>query len=77
MYNYAPKDYICPLCLVAEGVESKNTETKQADVVYKDKYLTANDRLYENHSLRRFVPAEKRLPYAEKLRNFLNKKRSF
>lgn len=41
MYTHAPKDYICPFCLVVEGIENEHVQTKQADIVYKDDYITA------------------------------------
>lgn len=41
MYTHAPKDYICPFCLVVDGVENEHVQTKQADIVYKDNYITA------------------------------------
>jgi histidine triad (HIT) family protein len=41
MYNHAPKNYICPFCLVVEGVENEHVQTKQADILYKDDYITA------------------------------------
>lgn len=41
MYNHAQKDYICPFCLVVDGVENEHVLTKQADIVYKDNYITA------------------------------------
>jgi histidine triad (HIT) family protein len=39
MYNHAPKDYKCPLCLIANG--QGNEITNQQDVVYKNKLITA------------------------------------
>lgn len=24
MYNHAPKNYICPFCLIAEGIENEH-----------------------------------------------------
>lgn len=36
----APKDYICPICLGIEGVESTNTLIKQTDIIYKDDLVT-------------------------------------
>lgn len=36
----APDDYICPICLGAQGVESPDTLMKQSDVVYKDELIT-------------------------------------
>lgn len=41
MYNHAPKDYKCPLCLAVSGVESEDTLVKQTDIIYKDKFITA------------------------------------
>jgi len=41
MYNHAPKDYICPFCLITNGIENEHIYTKQADIVYKDDYVTA------------------------------------
>lgn len=40
-YSHAPKNYICPLCLVVKGVENRHVETKKQDVFYKDKFITA------------------------------------
>ena len=36
MFNHAPKNYTCPICLGIQGVESEDTLLKQADLVYKD-----------------------------------------
>ncbi|MCB2298153.1 HIT family protein [Clostridium tagluense] len=41
MYNHAPKDYICPFCLIVKGIENEHVLTKQDDIVYKDDYITA------------------------------------
>lgn len=41
MYNHAPKEYICPICLAIQGVESEQTMARQADIVYRDKYALA------------------------------------
>ena len=41
MYNHAPKNYLCPFCSVVKGIENENVETKQADIVYRDEYVTA------------------------------------
>ena len=38
MYNHAPEDYNCPICLVVQGVENEHTMAKQADIVYHDEY---------------------------------------
>ncbi len=39
MYNHAPKDYVCPLCLIAAG--SGDVPTQPSDVVYRDEWVTA------------------------------------
>lgn len=36
MYNHAPQDYKCPICLGVQGIESEDTMLKQADLIYKD-----------------------------------------
>lgn len=41
MYNHAPKDYKCVLCLPAQGIESEDTMMKQADIFYKDDLVIA------------------------------------
>lgn len=41
MYNHEPKNYICPFCLIVKGVENEKVYTKQADIIYKDKFVTA------------------------------------
>lgn len=41
MYNHAPEDYVCPICLAVEGVESDQTMIKQADIFYRDDLVAA------------------------------------
>lgn len=41
MYNHAPQDYKCPICLGIEGVESEDTYIKPTDVVYEDDLVIA------------------------------------
>lgn len=36
MYNHAPGDYKCPICLAVQGIENDDTWIKQADIFYKD-----------------------------------------
>jgi histidine triad (HIT) family protein len=38
---HSPPDYICPFCLVVEGIENKHVATKQDDIVYQDDEVTA------------------------------------
>ncbi|MFD1736341.1 HIT family protein [Bacillus salitolerans] len=43
-YKHMPTDYICPFCLVIDGVEddeNKLVQSKQNDIIYKDEYVTA------------------------------------
>lgn len=40
MYNHAPKDYKCPICIVLEGKENDGTLIRQSDIVYKDDLIT-------------------------------------
>ena len=41
MHNHAPSDYICPFCLVVQGIENEHVRTLQDDVIYKDDFITA------------------------------------
>ena len=41
MYNHAPPDYQCVLCLPAQGIESEVTMMKQVDIFYKDDLVMA------------------------------------
>ena len=41
MYNHAPENYICPICLAIQGIENGQTMAKQADIVYRDEYTLA------------------------------------
>ncbi len=36
MYNHAPENYTCPICLAVDGVENGETWIKQADIFYRD-----------------------------------------
>lgn len=41
MFNHAPNDYKCPICLCVAGIENEDTFIKQDDIVYKDDLVTA------------------------------------
>jgi len=41
VYNHAPEDYICPFCLVVEGIENEHVRTRQDDIIYQDAFITA------------------------------------
>lgn len=51
MYNHAPKDYKCPLCLASIGIENEDTMVKQADIFYKDDFVFAmiNSKFFPNN----------------------------
>jgi histidine triad (HIT) family protein len=36
MYNHAASNYICPICLGLEGIESEDTMLKKEDLIYRD-----------------------------------------
>lgn len=41
MYNHAPTDYVCPICLGVNGVENDQTLLRLQDIVYVDEVVTA------------------------------------
>lgn len=41
MHNHEPENYICPFCLLVQGIENEKVKSKQDDIVYKDKFITA------------------------------------
>lgn len=41
MYNHAPPDYVCPFCLIGQGIENAAVYTVQSDVIYRDEIVTA------------------------------------
>lgn len=41
MYNHAPKNYNCPLCLIVKGKDNPDFYAKVSDIFYKDEFLTA------------------------------------
>jgi histidine triad (HIT) family protein len=41
MYNNAPHNYICPICIALNGSESEKTWIMQGDIVYRDDLVTA------------------------------------
>jgi histidine triad (HIT) family protein len=41
MYNHAPENYKCPICIGIQGVENDDTLIRQTDIVYKDDLVTA------------------------------------
>ncbi len=41
MYNHAPADYDCPLCIMVRGEDQPDPWTKQSDVFYRDDAVIA------------------------------------
>nr|AKQ04966.1 histidine triad (HIT) protein, Hit-like protein involved in cell-cycle regulation [uncultured Microgenomates bacterium Rifle_16ft_4_minimus_954] len=41
MFNHAPKNYRCPLCAIRDGIEGDFPYSKQADIFFKDEFITA------------------------------------
>jgi len=41
LYSHAPEGYICPFCLVVDGIENEHVITRQSDVIYRDEFITA------------------------------------
>jgi histidine triad (HIT) family protein len=41
MYNHAPSQYLCPFCLLVQGIENEHVLSVQSDIVYQDKRVTA------------------------------------
>ena len=40
MKSNTPKDYVCPICLGNKGIEVDDTLLKQADVVFRDDFVS-------------------------------------
>ena len=41
MYTHAPNDYICPFCLLVQGIENEYNAIKQSDLVLQNEHVTA------------------------------------
>jgi histidine triad (HIT) family protein len=41
MYNHAPQDYICPFCLVIQGIANEHVYSVASDVFYRGEQVTA------------------------------------
>lgn len=41
MFNHAPDDYRCPICLAIQGIENQDTLIRKSDIVFKDELVTA------------------------------------
>src|SRR3954471_5611786 len=41
MYNHAPPGYVCPFCLIVQGIENEHVYTGTSDIVYRGEKVTA------------------------------------
>lgn len=41
MYNHAPPDYVCPFCVLIQGINHPDARSVESDVVYHDERVTA------------------------------------
>ena len=41
MYNHAPEHYVCPFCLLVQGIENTFVQSVQSDIVFHDGVVTA------------------------------------
>ena len=42
MYNHAPENYICPFCMLIQGIEDKYVISVQSDIIYHNTSVTAS-----------------------------------
>jgi histidine triad (HIT) family protein len=41
MYNHAPDNYVCPFCLLVQGIENKQVYSVESDIIFHDNVATA------------------------------------
>lgn len=41
MYSHAPPGYVCPFCLLIQGMENSSTRLRQSDIIYQTAEATA------------------------------------
>jgi histidine triad (HIT) family protein len=41
MYNHAPREYVCPFCLLVQGKENSDSQLRQTDIVFQTLEATA------------------------------------
>jgi histidine triad (HIT) family protein len=61
MYNHAPENYVCPFCLLIEGIKNEHVQSIQSDIVYHDNAVTAfigSGQWKNNHGNTIIVPNE-------------------
>ena len=52
MYNHAPPDYICPFCLLLQGIENEHVYSVQSDIICRTDAVTAliSSHQFQNNS---------------------------
>ena len=61
MYRHAPENYLCPFCLLVQGVENEHVYSVQSDIIYQDNSVTAfigSHQWPRNHGNTIIVPNE-------------------
>ena len=61
MYNHAPENYLCPFCLLIQGVENENVYSVRSDIIYQGDLVTAfigSHQWPRNHGNTIIVPNE-------------------
>lgn len=61
MYNHAPENYMCPFCLLIQGVENEKVYSIKSDIIYQDRSVTAfigSHQWPRNHGNTIIVPNE-------------------
>ena len=41
MHNHAPENYLCPFCLLIQGIENEHVYSVPSDIIYQDTAVTA------------------------------------
>jgi histidine triad (HIT) family protein len=41
MHNHAPADYVCPFCLLIQGIENEHVHSVQSDILCRDESVIA------------------------------------
>ena len=61
MYSHAPENYLCPFCLLIQGVENEHVYSVHSDIIYQDDLVTAfigSHQWPRNHGNTIIVPNE-------------------
>jgi len=61
MYTHAPENYLCPFCLLVQGVENEHVYSVRSDIIYHDGTVTAfigSHQWSRNHGNTIVVPNE-------------------